>query len=194
MNRIGMALVSAIALAVALPAAAQGNLMSSVYVGGSIGQSKFKDGCSGAPGFSCDDKDTAWRLLAGYQFNRVLAAELGYHDLGKVTGSLGPANFEAKANAWELVGLGTFPLANQFGVYGKLGGYRGEVKLSNNFAGPSGKETNTGLTYGAGLQWDPLRQVGLRLEWQRYNDMGGDNVGGKKDVDVLSLGAVWRFQ
>src|SRR6267143_1528389 len=50
--------------------------------GGTVGQAEFKDGCRGLAG--CDNKDTAWRILGGYQFNRYFAAELGY-DLGEVS-------------------------------------------------------------------------------------------------------------
>ena|SRR5438128_151117 len=177
----------------ALPAAAQMS-MSAFYVGATVGQSKFKDACSGAgAGVSCDDKDTAWRLLAGYQFNPNFAAELGYHNFGETKATLGTLSETIKSNAWELVGVGLWPFANQFGAYGKLGGYRAESKDSSNFAA-GGKDTNTGLTYGAGLQWNIMQSLGLRGEWQRYHNVGGTNTGGKDNIDVLSLGAVWRFR
>jgi OmpA-OmpF porin, OOP family len=195
MTRILFAVTSAAAMALALPALAQTSDggRGGLYVGGTVGQSEFKDGCADLPsGASCDEKDTAWRLLAGYQLNRWLAAEVGYHDLGKIDGSALGVNAGVEAKALELVGVGTLPIGSQFGLYGKLGGYRGETKLSSN-VGVSGKDTNNGLTFGAGLQWDALRNVGLRLEWQRYNDIGGDDSA-KGDIDVVSVGAIWRFR
>src|SRR3954467_10471470 len=82
-----VAVLALAAAAFALPAVAQWD-KSSAYVGGSIGQSKFKDACSGnPPGVSCDDKDTAWRIFGGYQFSPNFAAELGYHDLGEAKAS-----------------------------------------------------------------------------------------------------------
>jgi opacity protein-like surface antigen len=175
----------------ALPAAAQMNT-SAFYVGGSIGQSKFKNACTGLPaGLSCDEKDTAWRVLGGYQFNPNIAAELGYHNFGetKATGS----GFEVKdkAKAWELVAVGMWPIANQFGIYGKLGGHHSESTIESNLTGVGGKNTGNGLTFGAGLQWDVTPPLGLRAEWQRYQRLGG--VSDNK-LDVLSLGAVWRFR
>src|SRR3954465_8992758 len=99
----------------ALPAAAQMTSdTTGFYVGGSIGQSKIKD-CSG-----CDDKDTAWRVLGGYQLNRNFSPALGYPNLGEFGST--------KVNAWELVGVGLLPVANQFGVYGKLGAHHSELK------------------------------------------------------------------
>jgi OOP family OmpA-OmpF porin len=184
-----IAVLGITAAAFALPAAAQMN-MSAFYVGGSVGQSHFKNGCSGlAPGVSCDEKDTAWRALLGYQVNRNFGAELGYHNLGELKASAGTLSETIKANAWELVGVGLWPFADQFGVYGKLGGYRASSKDSI-----SGKDTNTGVTFGGGLQWDIMQNLGLRGEWQRYNKVGGNNTGGKENIDVLSIGAVWRFR
>jgi OOP family OmpA-OmpF porin len=168
------------ALAFAGAAAAQPSL-SSVYVGGTLGQADLKDACAGLS--DCDEKDTAWRILGGYQFNRYFAAELGYHDLGEASAPGGAL----EANAWELVGIAAYPLVNQLSVYGKLGVYRGELE------GAAGKETNSDLTYGVGLQYDFLKNVGVRGEWQRYNKMGGGNVV-ETDVDVLSVGVVYRFR
>ena len=154
-------------------AAAQSN-PGSWYLGGTLGQSKFKEG---------DDKDTAWRLLGGYQFNRYFSAEIAYHNLGEVSLAAGTT----KGNAWELVGIGAWPLIERVSAYGKLGVYRGELKA------PGAKETNNDLTYGAGLQYDLTRQVGVRGEWQRYNKMGGGSIA-ETNVDVLSVGVVYRFQ
>jgi OmpA-OmpF porin, OOP family len=174
----------------ALPAAAQVN-MSSVYVGATVGQAEFKDACSGVS-VSCDDKDTAWRLLAGYQINRNFAVEVGYHDLGEAKASAGGVNASIKATAWELLGVGILPIANQFSAYGKLGVYYAKSEGTSN-VGASADETNTGLTWGVGAQWDVIRNLGLRLEWQQYRDVGGESLGGEDPINVLSIGAIWRF-
>ena len=158
-------------------AAAQQPSLSSVYVGGTIGQAEYKDGGGG------DDKDTAWRILGGYQFNRHFAAELGYHNLGEASAAAGAL----EGTAWELVGIGAYPLVDKLSVYGKLGVYRGELEA------PGAEETNTDLTFGVGLQYDLLKNVGVRGEWQRYSKMGGGNLV-ETDVDVLSVGVVYRFQ
>jgi OOP family OmpA-OmpF porin len=187
------AVLAVTACAFALPAAAQPN-MSALYVGGSVGQSHFRQGCTGlVGGVSCDEKDTAWRILAGYQITPTLSAELGYHNFGELKASLGSTSESIKASAWELVAVGLQPLPNRFGIYGKLGAYRAEAKVSSNF-GLSGKDTNSALTIGAGLRWDPTPPLGVRLEWQRYNSVGGNSTGGRDDLDVISVGAVWRFR
>src|SRR5438309_3199391 len=147
------------------------------YLGASVGQSKAK--VADCAGFSsCDAKAAAFGILGGYQINRNFAAELGYHDFGRVTLS-GPGSANIKANAAELVGLGAYPFANRFSVYGKLGAYRAESKLSAAASGSvSLKDRNTDLTFGFGAQYDVAREAGVRAEWQRYKSVGGDDTGG----------------
>jgi len=170
------AVVALAALAFAGSAAAQQPSVSAPYVGGTIGQAEYKDATG-------DDKDTAWRILGGYQFNRHFAAELGYHNLGEAS----TAGGALEGNAIEVVGIGAFPIVDKLSVYGKLGVYRGELEA------PGAKETNSDLTYGVGLQYDFLKNVGVRGEWQRYSKMGGGNLV-ETDVDVMSVGLVYRFQ
>jgi OmpA-OmpF porin, OOP family len=163
------------------------------YVGASVGPSKVKHvDCAGFN--SCDTKDAAFRILGGYQINRNFAAELGYHDLGQVTFSAPGVSGDIKTKAWELVGVGAYPFANQFSVYGKLGAYRARSKLSASLAGlGSPKETSADLTFGLGAQYDLTREAGVRAEWQRYRGVGGDTAG-ESDVDAISIGLIWRFR
>ena len=167
------------------------------YVGACIGQSSMDIECGGP--VSCDEKDTAWRILGGYQINRNFAVELGYHQLGDAkqsfSGSSGQVNLEA--NAIELVGIAALPLANNFALYAKAGFYRGETEAtgSNNLNTPiNEKATNTDLTYGLGAQYNFNPRLGVRAEWQRYMNMGDENTPiGESDNDVLSIGVVVRF-
>ena len=165
------------------------------YIGAMVGQSDAGDfDCSGLS--TCDTKDTAFKFLGGYKINRNFAAEVGYTDLGKITVSVPGVSADIKAQVFELVGVGAYPINQQFSVYGKLGFYHGESKLSGTVAGlgsGSAKETNTDLTYGVGVQFNFNPQLGVRGEWQRYTSVGGDAVGGDSDVDVLSVGVVWKF-
>jgi OOP family OmpA-OmpF porin len=188
MKKASIAILGLTAAAFSLPAAAQ------FYAGGGLGQSKFKDELScegvGSP-FSCDDKDTSFKLFGGYQVNRNFAAEATYQDFGKAKISGLGANAELKSYALDVSALGMLPFANQFAAYGRLGLYYASTDGSSN-VGVNASESNTGLTYGIGLQWDPMPKLGVRLEYQIYNDVGGGDVG-KGDVNVLGLSALWRF-
>jgi OOP family OmpA-OmpF porin len=184
-----VAVLGLAAAAFALPAAAQVNT-SAFYAGATVGQSKLKDGCSGTPaGASCDEKDTAWRILGGYQFNPNFAAELGYHNLGEFKSSAPGFSATEKVNLWELVGVGLFPVMSQLSLYGKLGVHHGEAKLESTLG--SAKNTGNGWTGGLGVQFDVMPALGLRAEWQRYAKVGGES---DNKLDVLSLGGIWRFR
>lgn len=190
------ALLAAAGLVVSSAAMAQAKSADQgFYIGAMVGQSDASDfDCSGLS--TCDKKDTAFKLLGGYKINRNFAAEVGYTDLGKITVSVPGVSADIKAQVFEVVGVGAYPINQQFSVYGKLGFYHGESKLSGTVAGigtGSAKETNTDLTYGLGVQFNFNPQLGVRGEWQRYTSVGGDSVGGDSDVDVLSVGVVWKF-
>lgn len=160
------------------------------YAGGSIGQSKADCDVSTFPGASCDDTDTAFRVFGGYTFNKYLGAELGYADLGKVTATVGSLSAEIKSTAWDIVAVGTIPVADKFSLYGKLGFYQGDSKASGV---ASGSDSSSGMTYTVGAGYDFNKNLGMRVDWQRYTDVGGDTVG-KSDVDVIGVGVVYRFR
>jgi OOP family OmpA-OmpF porin len=154
----------------AMAQAKGGNADLGFYAGASVGQSKVD--CGGLS--NCDDKDTAYRIFGGYKFHPNIGVEGGYAPLGNAEGS--------------------GPLGNSFSILGKLGFYNAEVKASGLV---SGKKTTTDLTYGIGGQYDFNRNLGLRLEWNRYSKVKAPDLagvsGGDTDLDVLSVGALWRF-
>lgn len=188
------------AAVIAGPASAQSTTaqyLSHAYLGGGIGQSKAKDGCSGVSGtgVSCDDKDTAFKLFAGYQLNRNFAAELGYTNLGKVNASVPGASTDIKTQLGELSAIGAFPVWQELSIFGRLGGYYADAKMEGALTGS--KKTG-GFTYGAGVQYDFMRNLGVRGEWQRYAKIKAreDATGaeGESDYDLLAINVIWRFQ
>jgi OOP family OmpA-OmpF porin len=151
------------------------------YLGGSLGRSHMTDICQ--LGTECKSRDTEFSLLAGWQFNRFLAAETAYRDFGHASLNTG----DIKAHAMELDAVGTIPVTGRFAVLGRLGVFRGTTK------GQALEEKNSGATYGFGGQYSTSDKVSLRLEWQRYRDLAGGAFGVKTDIDSLSLGVVFRF-
>jgi OOP family OmpA-OmpF porin len=177
--------IAAAALAAPALALAQEST-SHVYVGATFGQDHWRPGC--ASGADCDDTDRALRVLAGYQINKMFAAEVGYHNLGKATSSTA----SVKAYAWEALAVAAWPVMGALSVYGKLGIYRG--KAEGGGALVPNKETNYNGTWGFGAQFDATRNVALRAEYQRYPSLAGGSLGPDSDVNVISAGAIWRFQ
>jgi OOP family OmpA-OmpF porin len=172
------------------------------YAGAAVGQSRISDACEGVT-VACDDKDTAWKVFGGYQFNKNFGAEVGYVDLGKATANgviTGvTVSADAKVKGFEVLGVGTLPIANNFSAYGKLGFFRWDLDVSatgviSGFSATvSASETGTDFTFGLGLKYDFAKNIGARLEWQRYNDIGKESTTGKSDADLFSLGIVFKF-
>lgn len=157
-----------------------------LYLGVTYGQSHWRPGCPDAA--ACDDTGQALRVLAGYEINRNFAVEVGFHNLGNISG----AGANIKANAWEALLVGRWPLSTAFSIYGKLGAYRGNAKGSGTLLGA--QEENYSGTWGAGVAFDLNRNIALRGEWQSYPNIGSGTIGPRSDINVMSVGALWRLR
>jgi OOP family OmpA-OmpF porin len=196
--RKGLAILGlASAAAFSVPAFAQD---AGFYIGGALGQSNFDVDCAGTT--SCDDSDTSWRIFGGYQFNKYFALEFGYADLGETTASVPVppfnVNIALETTLWDLVAVGSLPIGDRFSIFGKFGWYRADTDVNGSAAGLgslSESDSNTDLTFGIGARYDFMRNLGVRLEWQRYQDVGGEFFGAtaETDVDVISAAVIWKF-
>ena len=148
----------------------------------------------------CDEGDVAGRLFAGYQFNRTWSAEIGAGKFGEASGSgavaggAGTGSFSLKAYGWDVTAVATIPLGSGLGILGRFGVYRARTTLDQEgsfFAPTHDAGTQSGWTYGAGLGYT-LGRLGLRAEWQRYDNIGANSVG-TDEIDMFSLGALFRF-
>ena len=163
------------------------------FIGGTGGVVDAKQGCpvGNFPGFSCDDSSTGWRAFGGYRFNPYFGYELGYADLGKITQTLAgfaPATFES--TAIDVVLFVALPLGSDFSFFVKGGVFRWDVE-SPGFATTSSHGQDT--TYGFGMHYNFTNNFALRLEWQRYNDIGDVSTTGQTHIEVISAGLVLKF-
>lgn len=193
--RLAVAMV-ALAAAAALPGVASAD-DKGMYLGGSYGFVQYKDSCKRLL-IPCDDQDSGWRAFAGYQFNRNIAAELGYADLGEVTGSSdnffgAPASYKREVNGWDATLIGLWPLGNRLSVLFRGGVYRMRTTEDQEgfFGTIHGAGTNSGFTYGAGLNLQ-LGLLGIRAEWQAYENVGVHSTA-EDDIHMFSLGLLVRF-
>jgi len=177
------------------------------YVGGGLGEARALDlnnsACSQLndlldPGFSCsvDDSKTAFKLFAGAQFNDYLAAEASLVYLGNFEGSANgtiggsPEHLHFRYEASGISGdmVGTLPITNEFSLLGRVGVFLWSV--TDIFDDVT---NGVSLDYGAGVEYDFTRNVGLRAEYVKYQDVGDNNTG-KTDIDVTSLSLIYRFR
>jgi len=183
------------------------------YGGGSIGQSRAKidterinasllgSGLT-TTSMSTDERDTAYKLFGGYQFNRHFGLEGGYFNLGRfgfnsTTTPAGTLNGEMKVQGVNLDLVGTWPLSARWSALGRVGaqyastrdsfGSSGAVSVRD--ANPSQRELNYKL--GVGLQYEVSPSFLVRAEAERFRI--NDAVGNHGDVNMFSVGLVFPF-
>lgn len=183
------------------------------YGGASIGQSRatiddarITSGLLGG-GFSTtlitdEDRDLGYKIFGGYQFNKNFALEGGYFDLGKfgftaTTVPAGTLSGNIKLRGINLDAVGILPITEKFSVFGRVGANYAEATDSFTGTGlvsvrnpnPSSRDTN--LKLGLGLQYAFTESLAMRAEVERYRI--DDAVGNKGDVDLVSVGLIYRF-
>jgi OOP family OmpA-OmpF porin len=183
------------------------------YVGANAGQSlsriddrRIEAGLlqSGLSTISTDDDERhfGYKLFGGYQFDRYLSLEGGYFNLGKFgfaaqTLPQGNLHGNLKLQGADLDLVGTLPITQRFAVFGRVGANYAAVKDSFGGTGavdvlkPRDRENAVNYKVGVGLQYDLTEFLRVRGEIERYRI--DDPVEGKADIDLFSLGLVYRF-
>ena len=155
-RKLLISILGAVALVFSAAVPAQG--LSGAYVGLDVGNADFGP-----------VDDTAFKLFAGAKFHPNIGAEFAYSQLLDKSG--------LEVTGLEVNAVGFFPLAPQLNVIGKLGFARIDVS--------PGEDENE-FTFGIGIQYDVTRQVGARLQWQRYTL-------DPEDIDLITIGIVFTF-
>jgi OOP family OmpA-OmpF porin len=182
----GLVVAAAVGVAIAFstPVFAQAQADKGWYVGGSLGQSEAQGDCPA--GFTCDFKDTAWKLFGGYRIHRNFAAELFYANLGEIRVSTGPVSATGKTTSFGIAALGIFPVGEQFELFGKLGIASSDQKVSATGPGATISDSGSGtdILFGVGASYNFSRSFALRAEWERFND---------SEINVMSIGVQYKF-
>lgn len=154
-----------------------------------IGSSRAPDACPPLAS-GCSNTAAVARAGLGYQFVPNFGAELSYGYYGKQ--SLGMAGATAlgdwKASGFELAGVGTLPLADGFGLTGKLG--IAPTMYENTGTGRS--VTTTNLAWGVGVRYDFNPGFALRAQFEGLGQVG-DVTTGQTHLRMLTAGVVAKF-
>ena len=186
---------------------------SGFYLGANVGKTKAKiddekitniiiPSGFAVTSISDHDSDTGYKVFLGYQFNRYFSFEGGYFDLGKAgydahTLPLGTLSGEIKVKGFNFDAVLNIPFTEKFSVFGRVGVTNAEAKDSFSGTGavvvvnPNPSERATNIKYGAGLQYDFTRSFAMRAEVERYRV--NDAVGNKGDIDMASVGVLFKF-
>jgi OmpA-OmpF porin, OOP family len=166
------------------------------------------------PGFtatgSATDNSSGLKFFVGYNFNKYLALEGFYTDLGEfkttasVTDGVDTISLleSYKTSGFGIAGLGILPINNSFSLFGKLGIVFWNMKYQANFSDTtiafsdttSASASSVSPLFGIGAQFDFLKRFGIRVEYERYFSIGDSNTSGDKfDIDLISVSGIVRF-
>lgn len=164
---------------------------------------------------SLDDSGKVWGLQVGYRWNRYVAAEVGYIDLGQVKYSAaadftdgddvplfsGQYSARVRSHGPTIAAVGFLPLGDRVDLHAKAGVYfsdtrfREKLRLFDSETEESVqeevKDSTQDLFVGIGAAWNIGDNYALRVEYQRFFDVGDDDTD-EADVDVFSLSILFR--
>lgn len=156
------------------------------YAGLGIGQSNYSD----VDGIgSANKRAEAWKVYAGYQFNKYLALEGGYVNLNDLSGRDGSISNEIQTDAWALGAVLTYPVTEKISVMGKVGtAYLQGTRDTKNGGALTVRteEDSYDPVYGVGLKYALFENMDLRAEWDRYDR---DNM----NIDLVTAGFAVKF-
>jgi OmpA-OmpF porin, OOP family len=147
---------------------------------------------------SGDRKSTEWggKIYGGVQISPTWAVEAGYTDFGKSSYgyNVGAATgrVESDAKSFYLAGKGSYPINQQFSLFGKLGvaHNKNDVTGTGLAAGYNGDSSRNSLYASVGAEYAFNEKVSATLEYEHY---------GKNDIDVgrrkgaVTLAANYKF-
>jgi OOP family OmpA-OmpF porin len=183
------------------------------YGGANIGQSRARvddaritSGLSGQ-GFSTtsindDNRSNGYKIFGGYQINNTFGVEGGYFDLGKfgfraTTLPTGTLTGDIRLKGLNLDLVGTVPITDRFSAFGRAG--LNYARASDSFTGtgavqvlnPNPSKSGVNPKLGVGLQYAFTESLAMRAEAERYRVH--DAVGNKGDINLFSIGLIYRF-
>jgi OOP family OmpA-OmpF porin len=183
-----------------------------------------------ATGSELDDSMTAWGAQVGFRFNKWVAAEVGYVDLGELLYTMNgtisgnyayicecdgttvrnralDGNFERSTQVTSAgitaAALGMFPIGPRFDLHVRGGIYLADTRVTNRLRYIDSSDTfnllhsrvdasETELFAGLGAAWNINESFALRVEYQKFLDVGDDQKNGESDIDVLNIALLFK--
>lgn len=186
---------------------------SGLYIGANVGQSRsiidherIIDGLKkqgfATTSISDEEYDFGYKVFGGYQFNQYFALEGGYFDLGQFgftanTLPMGPLNGNIRLRGANIDAIGFLPFTEKFSGFARVGLNYADARDSFHGSGlvrvsdPSPQKKAFNYKFGLGLQYEVTQSLAARLEAERYRI--DDAVGNKGDIDLVSVGLIYRF-
>ena len=151
--------------------------LADAYVGGGFGSSSVDQ-----DGF--EDSDT-YKVYGGGRFGNF-GFELAYVNFDGFALSSNSAS-TVSGDGFEASGVGYLPLGKSVDLFGKIGALAWDLNATTAGTSFSASESDVSLAYGVGVQYKPIDNLSLRLEYQKYVDVSD------ADLSALSVGVAYHF-
>lgn len=165
--------------AACLIAASAGLAQAGGYIGAAVGQTDVDVDIS-----EFDDGDSI-SISGGYKFNKHIAIEASYIDLGEAEDNIDPV-WTLEADGFNFAVVGILPIGNVVELFAKAGVFMWDVSISEAGYGEFYSEDGNDLSYGIGAAFNITPQFGLVAEYQRF-DVDDE------DLSNISIGARFNF-
>lgn len=213
MKRIGLAMTAALGMLPVTASFAEGFYFG---LGGGISMPDLpskaehdRDFLGTVPAMtSMDDTGESWGVQVGYRFIPWVAAEVGYVDFGSalyeasITGTGEVFSVRYKSNGLTVSALGMVPITRRFDLHGRLGVIFSDTRVRQRIEDPftgdflSVEDDGSDRDFFAGIggAWNINESYSLRLEYQRFLDVGeeGQFRSGERDIDLLTFSVLFR--
>lgn len=133
-----------------------GGAMAQGYATFAVGQSKHVDSCSGVPAsWSCDESDTAFKIVGGYTVADGFGLELGFVDFGKSKLSGFGLDVSVQVSALTLGGAIKGNFTPDFAGHLRFGlaSVKTEGKATDGFSSYNASETKAQPYFGLGMSY-----------------------------------------
>ncbi len=173
---------------------AQAALPSSYfYLGGKLGINHYQHGCE-AWSLDCDKNRFAAGVFTGYQFNENFALEAAYIDLGDAKASYlengNTYQHTGSMKGLELSALGSLFITEKTSAFAKAGVFNWHGSNKGPFNKTNADDWST--TVGAGITYQLNDAWQARFEYQYFNNLGNDTIGGT-NAHLTSIGISYQF-
>ena len=177
------------------------------YIGASGGQADYDSKITGLTGTSkLDEEDTAWKIYTGYRWENNFGLEIQYADFGEVSISgnngdqftdgkgtalvfaINNAKIYSEVKSYGIAASYSFPLHENFSLFGKAGIHRWDLETADNASGSYPDEDGTEPFGGLGAEFS-YENFALRVEYERYK-IDSDDI---DDIDFASAGLTVSF-
>jgi OOP family OmpA-OmpF porin len=176
-------------------------LADNFYVFGDVGQGKME--IDATNDFTLSKSSTTFSIGAGYDFNKFVAVEVAYRDLGDIKDKgvyfdgVDDYTYRSKLSATALQAsvLGKLPISDDFNLFGRVGlasidaDYRGTASYAdgNNPAPDTSSESKTRALIGVGASYSITPQIALRAEYNQYAKWDDTKL------SAVTVGATYSF-